>query len=119
MRWVFALFSLLIFTSTACAAAGSSVLYEIDNQQYEGYFILPAPNSPMVLLIHDWDGLTDYEKKRADMLAEMGYAVFAADLFGKGVFPESQEERRRLTEALKKDRTRMRALLRRPGARVA
>ena len=37
-----------------------------------------------MLLIHDWDGLTDYEIKRANMLAEKGYAVFAADLYGKG-----------------------------------
>ncbi|MBW1726431.1 MAG: dienelactone hydrolase family protein [Deltaproteobacteria bacterium] len=40
--------------------------------------------APLVLLIHDWDGLTDYEIKRANMLAESGYAVFAADLFGAG-----------------------------------
>ena len=36
----------------------------------------------MVLLIHDWDGLTDYEVIRANMLADLGYAVFALDLFG-------------------------------------
>jgi len=112
MGWMITLFSLLIFTSsTACAGAGRIVPYEIDNKQYEGYFVLPAPNSPLVLLIHDWDGLTDYEVKRADMLAEMGYAVFAADLFGKGVKPVTLEEKRRLTTSLKKDRVRMRALL--------
>ena len=29
--------------------------------------------------MNDWDGLTDYEVKRADMLAHLGYAVFALD----------------------------------------
>ena len=36
----------------------------------------------MVLIIHDWDGLTEYEMKRADTLADMGYDGFAVDLFG-------------------------------------
>jgi hypothetical protein len=28
----------------------------------------------------DWDGVNEYEKKRATMLAEMGYVVFVADI---------------------------------------
>jgi dienelactone hydrolase len=42
---------------------------------------------PGVLIIHQWMGLTDYEKKRAGMLAKMGYNVFAADIYGKDVRP--------------------------------
>ena len=30
-----------------------------------------------MLVIHDWDGLTRYEEKRADMLAELGYDALA------------------------------------------
>jgi len=30
-----------------------------------------------VLIIHQWKGLSDYEKKRAEMLAGLGYTVFA------------------------------------------
>jgi dienelactone hydrolase len=56
-----------------------------------------------VLLIHDWDGLTDYEIKRADMLAEMGYAVFAADLFGAGVCPTEDTDRRQHTGELNQE----------------
>lgn len=42
---------------------------------------------PAVLIIHQWTGLTDYEKMRAKMLAELGYNVFAADIYGKGIRP--------------------------------
>jgi dienelactone hydrolase len=63
------------------------------------------------LLVHDWDGLTDYEIKRAGMLSELGYAVFAADLFGAGVRPTEMKERQRLTGALYADREKMRMLL--------
>jgi dienelactone hydrolase len=37
---------------------------------------------PGVLLIHEWWGLNDYAQHRARMLAELGYAVFAADMYG-------------------------------------
>ena len=37
---------------------------------------------PGVLVIHEWWGLNDYAKKRAEMLAEMGYVAFAADMYG-------------------------------------
>ncbi|NIQ95923.1 MAG: dienelactone hydrolase family protein, partial [Desulfuromonadales bacterium] len=71
----------------------------------------PGKNAPLIILIHDWDGLTDYEVKRAEMLAEMGYAVFAADLFGKGVRPTEVKDKRQHTGELYKDREKMRRLL--------
>ncbi len=63
------------------------------------------------MLIHDWDGLTDYEVKRANMLAAMGYSVFAADLFGAGVRPTEVKDKRQHTGELYKDREKMRAVL--------
>jgi len=110
MKRILTLFSLFLFTSTALAA-GTAVTYEVDGKPFEGYYVSPAPGAPLVLLIHDWDGLTDYEVKRSEMLAALGYAVFAADLFGKGVRPTTLEEKQKLTGDLYGDRPRMRALL--------
>jgi dienelactone hydrolase len=119
---------LLIFfaaTATTAAAGGQVVAYDVKGEAFEGYYTSPADNAPLVLLIHDWDGLTDYEVKRADMLAEKGYAVFAADLFGAGVRPTDVKDRRQHTGELYKDRARMRSLIygaldaaRAKGARV-
>lgn len=110
MRYVFTLFIVLIVATTA-NAAGSSVLYEVNGEPYEGYFISPSPNAALILLVHDWDGLTDYEVKRANMLADMGYAVFAADLFGAGVRPTEVVDKRQHTGELYKDRDKMRGLI--------
>ena len=110
MKYVVTLFMILIVSSTA-GAAGMSVPYEVKGEPYEGYFISPSANAPLVLLVHDWDGLTDYEVKRAEMLADMGYAVFAADLFGAGVRPTEVKDKRQHTGELYKDRAKMRALL--------
>jgi len=110
MKYVFTLFFALIFSSTA-GAAGEFVSYEVNGEPYEGYFVSRSPNAALILLIHDWDGLTDYEVKRANMLADLGYAVFAADLFGAGVRPTEVKDKRRLTGELYKDRDKMRTLL--------
>jgi dienelactone hydrolase len=87
------------------------VTYEVDGRPYEGYFVSPSAKAPLILLIHDWDGLTDYEVKRANMLADMGYAVFAADLFGAGVRPTEVQDKRQHTGELYKDRDKMRTLI--------
>jgi len=47
---------------------------------------------PAVLIVHQWKGLGDYEKMRAEMLAKMGYVAFACDIYGKGVRPASMQE---------------------------
>ncbi len=116
---------LLLLTAADGRAAGETVVYDVDGKSYEGYFVSPSPAAPLVLLIHDWDGLTDYEVKRADMLASLGYAVFAADLFGAGVRPTEVKDKRQHTGELYKDRKKMRSLMngaleaaRAKGARV-
>lgn len=91
-------------------AGAKDVTYTVGGDVYEGYMSTPAtPSKGTVLLIHDWDGLTGYERIRADMLAEMGYTVFAADLYGKGNRPESVEARKAETGKLYSDRAAMRA----------
>lgn len=102
---------LVLLTATVAAAAGQAVTYEVNGNAYEGYFTSPGKGAPLVLLIHDWDGLTDYEVKRAEMLNQMGYAVFAADLFGAGVRPTEVKDKRQHTGELYKDRQKMRDLL--------
>ncbi len=102
----------LTISQTASAITSKNITYTVDNQSYEGYYAkADVPNAPFILLIHDWDGVTDYERKRADMLATEGYNVLAADMFGQGVRPTSIAENKRLTGALYDDRAKMRRLL--------
>jgi dienelactone hydrolase len=92
-------------------ASGEYISYQVAGKPYQGYFVSPSPNAPLILLIHDWDGLTDYEVKRAEMLADLGYAVFAADLFGEGIRPMEVKDKRQHTGELYADRAKMRALM--------
>ncbi|MGD8260727.1 MAG: dienelactone hydrolase family protein [Desulfobacterales bacterium] len=111
MRYFVVVFLLLSVSTAVLGATGASVTYQVNGQSYEGYFISPSDQAPFVLLIHDWDGLTDYEVKRANMLADLGYTVFAMDLFGAGVRPTEVKDKRQHTGELYKNRKKMRDLM--------
>src|SRR5437867_12648347 len=51
-----------------------------------------AGGAPGVLIVHQWLGLTENERMRARMLAELGYVAFAADIYGKGERPKGRAE---------------------------
>lgn len=110
MKYILTFIATLILSSTALAS-GKLVTYEVKGEAFEGYYVSPREDAPLILLVHDWDGLTDYEIKRSKMLAKLGYGVFAVDLFGKGIRPSEIKEKRRITGELYKDRARMEALL--------
>jgi len=94
------------------AQAGEVVDYSSDGMALEGYRASPSGQSKgLVLVIHDWDGLTDYEVKRAEMLAAMGYDAFALDLYGKGNRPVETGAKKAETGKLYKDREKMRKLI--------
>lgn len=108
--------SLLLMPAAALAekpaGKGKAVVYKVGDKEYEGFLTSSTgKNQPLVVILHDWDGLTDYEKERAEMLRKQGYRVFAADLFGKGVRPTKLEDKQQHTGELYKDRAQMRRLI--------
>jgi len=100
---------LLAFASTG--SAGEAVPYSVSGESYEGWIERADDPRGFVLILHDWDGLTEYEVQRAEMLAGMGYDVFAADLFGAGIRPTENRDKRQHTGELYKDRAKMRSLM--------
>lgn len=59
---------------------------------------------PGVLVSHAWAGRTDFEDGKARALAELGYAAFALDLYGKGVRGGGPEENAALMQPFLDDR---------------
>ncbi|KUF11169.1 dienelactone hydrolase family protein [Pseudoponticoccus marisrubri] len=80
--------------------------YTVGETEFEGYV---ATNSAIeskgtVLIVHDWDGMTAYEERRAEMLAALGYTAFAIDVYGAETNPQSVDEYRALSGGLYGDR---------------
>ena len=65
---------------------------------------LPGPR-PGVLVSHAWAGRSGYEDARANGLAELGFAAFALDLYGKGVRGSGPEENAALMQPFLDDRS--------------
>ncbi|MEA2117511.1 dienelactone hydrolase family protein [Halovibrio sp. HP20-50] len=101
----------LTLPAMAFSPAGQDIAYSVNEEDFQGYFVSGGDNvQGSVVIIHDWDGLDDYERQRADMLADEGYDVFAVDLYGEGNRPQAVGDKRAATNRLYQDRERMRAL---------
>lgn len=90
--------SLLMAMSLVTGARGAlvenPVIYKQGDVTLEGFHVYDSAvtgKRPAVLVIHQWTGLTEYEKRRSRMLAELGYNVFAADIYGQGIRPQPPE----------------------------
>jgi len=59
---------------------------------------------PGVLVSHAWAGRTEFEDRRAERLAELGYVGFALDLYGKSVRGSNPEENAALMQPFLDDR---------------
>lgn len=61
--------------------------YSTDSVNMKGYFATKVKEGnkvPGVLVIHEWWGHNSYARKRADMIADLGYVALAIDMYGEG-----------------------------------
>ncbi len=66
---------------------GKTVEYTAGGTTLKGYLAYDDKvkgKRPGVLVVHEWWGLNDYARKRARMLAELGYTALAVDMYGEG-----------------------------------
>lgn len=81
----------LLFTVALGTAQAGVVTREVDYQSggvtlkgYLAYDDAVKGARPGVLVVHEWWGMNDYARKRARMLAELGYTALALDMYGDG-----------------------------------
>lgn len=94
------------FTLMSAAFAGEEVSYSADGTTLKGYIARPAAaggKRPGVLVVHEWWGNNDYTRKRADMLAQLGYVALAVDMYGDGKTVDNPKEAGALSGAAYKN----------------
>lgn len=111
------LFAMLLFAGMAARSEiiDKFIEYKQGDTVLEGlsvYDDVKTGKRPAVLLVHQWKGLGDYEKKRAEMLAKLGFNVFAVDIYGKGVRPQTPQQAGTQAGKFKNDRPLLRERVR-------
>ncbi len=102
---------ILLGSSVMADIKTTVVEYKDGNTVLEGYLAYDNANSarrPGVLVVHEWMGLNDYAKMRAEKLASLGYVAFAADIYGKGIRPQNADEASKQAGIYRSDRQLMR-----------
>src|SRR3989337_940830 len=99
MKSLFLTIALIAGLSLALNAHAEVVSEVVEYKQgdtvLEGYLAYDNAISgkrPGILVVHEWKGVGPYVKRRVDELAKLGYSAFAADIYGKGVRPQTNDE---------------------------
>jgi dienelactone hydrolase len=70
---------------------------------YLAYDDAVAGPRPGVLVVHEWWGHNAYARKRAEMLAGLGYTAFALDMYGDGKVADHPDNAKAFMQAIVAD----------------
>ncbi len=93
-------------TSVQAAVTSKEIEYDVNGTKCKGVLYYNPELSRTqagVLVFHEWWGLNDDAKKRAKMVAEMGYAAFCADMYGDGKTTEHPADAKKFTTSLREN----------------
>jgi dienelactone hydrolase len=109
----FLLFALTLFAFPVQAAiVGKTVEYRSGNTVMKSYLVYDDAlkgKRPAVLVVPEWWGQNAYARKRATMLAELGYVALAVDMYGDGKNADNPKDAGALAGAVNKNLPMMRA----------
>ncbi len=61
--------------------------YKVEGTSFKGYLVYDNAfknQRPGILVVHEWWGHNAYARKRAEMMAQLGYVALAVDMYGNG-----------------------------------
>jgi len=91
--------ALTLATEVQAKLVTKTVEYKQDGAICKGYLAYDDAirgKRPGVLVVHEYWGLNDFARKKAEQLAGLGYAAFAADIYGQGLVTTDPKEAGRL-----------------------
>lgn len=106
------LFTLGIAQPASAELKKETVPYKQGDAELRGYLVTDPSikeKRPAVLVVHDWFGIGEYSKMRAEEVAKLGYVAMAVDIYGGGKLAASTDEAGKLATSFKNDRKLLRA----------
>ena len=104
--------ALTLATEVQAKLVAKTVEYQQDGTVCKGYLAYDDAirgKRPGVLVVHEYWGLNDFTRKKAEQLAGLGYVAFAADIYGQGLVTTDPKEAGRLAGELRGNQPRLRA----------
>jgi len=101
-----------IFFLAAIAASaqgeirGEPVEYSAGGTTMQGYLAYDNSHSekrPGILVVHEWWGHNEYARRRARMLAELGYVALAVDMYGEGKTAQHPDDAKKFSGEIGKN----------------
>jgi dienelactone hydrolase len=101
----------VVLTLLSCGLAWADlhreeVEYSANGTTMQGYLVYDASIEgprPGVLVVHEWWGQNAYARKRAEMLAELGYVALAVDMYGDGQQATHPDDAGKFASAVRKN----------------
>jgi len=112
LRLISAVFVMLACLSAQAAIVGEEVSYQTGDTVMKGYLARDDAlqgKRPGILVVHEWWGQNAYARKRADMLAALGYTALAVDMYGEGQTAAHPEDAGKFSGAVRKNLPLMKA----------
>lgn len=97
------LVAVLLSISAQAELKTQVIEYQIGGDSYTGYLAYDDSQTgkrPGVLVVHEWWGHNDYVRKRAEMLAGLGYTAFALDMYGTGKLAQHPQDATNFMQAV-------------------
>ncbi len=106
------LLTLILATEVQAKLVTKTVEYKQDGTVCKGYLAYDDAvhgRRPGVLVVHEYWGLNDFARQKADQLAGLGYVAFAGDMYGQGLVTKDPAEAARLAGELRGNKPLLRA----------
>lgn len=104
MKKLLTILFLTLFSLPAWAEIQTrEIIYQVNDSEFTGYLAYDdsiKDRRPGVLVVHEWWGHNEYARKRARMLAEMGYTAFALDMYGSGKLADHPDTAKAFMQAV-------------------
>jgi dienelactone hydrolase len=102
----------MVIAPLQAAVIGKEVSYQAGDTVMKGYLAYDdsvTGKRPGILVVHEWWGHNTYARKRADMLAELGYTALAVDMYGDGKTADHPDNAGKFATAVRQDQDMMQA----------
>jgi len=106
------LFFLCLSQTSYAQIQGKAITYHVNDVAFTGYLAFDDAiqgKRPGILVVHEWWGHNDYARKRAEMLATLGYTAFALDMYGSGKQASHPDDAKKFMMAVMSDTAAMKA----------